>query len=167
MTDPHRIKTHKVSLKWPPKMAVCVGAVVLLDERVLFIRQAERHSLSGQWSIPWGVVDYGETPENAALRETYEESGIKAEINGLLGFQNLRTPGWLGIIFICHHMEGKPHPDGIETDKASYLSIEEIDSFDEPFEPWCKWLARRVLTGERTITPCEPNNPYYPRKAFL
>jgi ADP-ribose pyrophosphatase YjhB (NUDIX family) len=166
MTDTNK-ETHNASAKWPPKMTVCVGAVVLQDKRVLFIRQAQGHSLAGQWSIPWGVVDNEEVPEDTALRETYEESGIKAEIDGLLGIQNLRTPGWLGIVFICHHIEGQPVSDGVETDGAAYFSLEEMDSFEEQFEPWCEWLARRVLTGEGTITPCELNNPYHPRRAFL
>ncbi len=54
---------------WPPKMAVCVGAVILQGEKVLFIRQAPGHSLAGQWSIPWGLVDEGVTPEDAAATE--------------------------------------------------------------------------------------------------
>jgi len=166
MTDTNK-ETQNVSEKWPPKMIVCVGTVVLQGQRVLFIRQAEGHSLAGQWSIPWGIVDDGEPPEDAALRETYEESGIKAEIDGLLGIQNLRTPGWLGIAFVCHHIEGEPCSDGVETDRAAYFSLEEMDSFEEPFEPWCEWLARRVLTGEYTVIPYEPNNPYHPRGAFL
>ena len=70
---------------WPPTMVVCVGAVVLRGEHVLLVRQAEGHSLAGQWSIPWGFVDPGEFPHEAALREIYEESGINAEIEGLLG----------------------------------------------------------------------------------
>jgi len=148
-------------------MVVCVGTVVLQGKRVLLIRQAKGHSLSGQWSIPWGVVDNGESPEDAALRETYEEGGIKAEIEGLLGIQNLPEIGWLGIVFLCHHLEGEPVADGVETDKAAYFSVEEIDSLDEPFEPWCEWLVRRVLRGEYTIIPYEPNNLYHPRKAFL
>ena len=155
------------SAEWPPKVAVCVGAVVLQGKSVLFIRQAEGHSLAGQWSIPWGLVDNEESPEDAALRETFEESGIKAEIDGLLGIQNLNRPGWLGIVFLCHHVEGKPVSDGIETDKAAYFALDEIDTFEEPFEPWCEWLARRVLKGECTPIPCEPNNPYLPRRAFL
>jgi ADP-ribose pyrophosphatase YjhB (NUDIX family) len=155
------------STEWPPRMAVCVGAIVLQDKKVLFIRQAKGHSLAGQWSIPWGLVDNEESPEGAALRETYEESGIKAEIYGLLGIQNLRTPGWLGIVFVCHHVEGEPTSDGVETDRAAYISLEEMDAFEEPFEPWCEWLARRVLTGSYTVIPCEPNNPYHPRAAFL
>jgi ADP-ribose pyrophosphatase YjhB (NUDIX family) len=153
--------------EWPPRMAVCVGAVVLRAGRVLFVRQAQGQSLAGQWSIPWGVVDNDESPEEAALRETIEESGIKAEIDGLLGIQNLPGAGWLGIAFLCHHVEGEPASDGVETDRAAYFTLEEMDAFDETFEPWCEWLARRVLSGEYTVTPYEPNNPYQPRGAFL
>ncbi len=153
--------------EWPPRMAVCVGAVVLQDKRVLFVRQAEGQSLAGQWSIPWGVVDNDEAPEAAALRETYEESGVKAEIDGLLGIQNLPSAGWLGIVFLCHHIEGEPVSDGIETDRAAYISLEEMDALDEPLEPWCEWLARRVLEGKYTVTAFEPDNPYRPRGAFL
>ncbi|RLF30412.1 MAG: hypothetical protein DRN07_08655 [Thermoplasmata archaeon] len=160
-------ETPGTSAEWPPKMVVCVGTVVLQGKRVLLIRQAKGHSLAGQWSIPWGVVDNGESPEDAALRETYEEGGIKAEIEGLLGIQNLPEIGWLGIVFLCHHVEGEPVADGVETDKAAYFLVEEIDSLDEPFEPWCEWLVRRVLRGEYTVIPYEPNNPYHPRKAFL
>ncbi len=160
-------ETSNQSAKWPPKMVVCVGAIVLQYKKVLFVRQAKGQSLAGQWSIPWGVVDNEESPEDATLRETYEESGIKAEIDGLLGIQNLPTQGWLGIIFLCHPVGGRPITDGVETDQAAYFSLKEMDSFEEPFEPWCKWLARRVLTGKYKTIHFEPGNPYHPRRAFL
>lgn len=159
MTDTQHSKAHEASAAWPPKMAVFVGTVVLRGQRVLFVRQAEGHSLAGQWSIPWGVIDNGESPEDAALRETYEESGIEAEIEGLLGIQDLQREGWLGIAFLCRHVEGDPVPDGVETDKAGYFSLEDIDAMGGPFEPWCEWLARRVLRGEHTVIVSEPNNP--------
>ncbi len=102
------------------------------------------------------------------MRETREESGIVAEIEGLLGIQNLRQPGWLGIIFLCRHTGGSPMSDGgIETDQAAYFSLEKMDTFDEPFEPWCEWLVRRVLQGEYHLIPPEASNPYQPRLAFL
>jgi len=56
---------------------------------------------------------------------------------------------------------------GVETDRASYFSLDEILAFSEPFEPWCKWLALRVLSGNRMVIPEEPETPYTPRKAFL
>ena len=131
------------------------------------VRQAKGHPLAGQWSIPWGVVDSEESPEDAALRETYEESGIQAEIEGLLGIQNLPEVGWLGVVFLCRHVEGEPVADGNETDNAGYFSLEEMDVLHEPIEPWCEWLVRRVLGGQYTVIRCEPNNPYHPRRAFL
>jgi len=97
-----------LSPDWPPRMAVCVGTVVLRGDRVLLVRQADGHSLAGQWSIPWGLVDGNESPEAAALRETREESGIRADIEGLLGIQNLSANGWLGIVFLCRHVSVVP-----------------------------------------------------------
>jgi ADP-ribose pyrophosphatase YjhB (NUDIX family) len=152
---------------WPPRMVVCVGSIVLRGQRALFVRQAPGHSLAGQWSIPWGIVDQGETPEDAALRETYEESRISARIEGLAGIQNLPQASWLGVVFLCHHVEGEPLSDGVETDRAAYFSLEEIDAFREPFEPWCEWLVRRVLVGEYRVIPRALNNPYAPRRGFL
>lgn len=158
----------QVSPTWPPKMVVCVGAVVLKEERALFVRQAEGHSLEGQWSIPWGVVDPGEPPEVTALRETQEEGGISAELEGLLGFQNLRQEGWIGLAFLCRHVSGEPVSDGgAETDRAAYLSLDEMDALNEPIEPWCDWIVRRVLQGEYRLIPPEPDNPYRPHLAFL
>lgn len=153
---------------WPPRMVVCVGAVVLQGSRALFVRQAKGHSLEGQWSIPWGLVDPGESPDTAALRETQEEGGIIAEMKGLLGIQNLRKEGWLAIVFLCRHVSGVPTSDGgVETDRAAYFSPDEMEAFDEPFEPWCEWLVRRVLRGQYRIIPPQSNNPCHPRLAFL
>jgi ADP-ribose pyrophosphatase YjhB (NUDIX family) len=152
---------------WPPRIAACAGAVVLQGKQALFIRQAKGHSLEGQWSIPWGIIDPEESPEIAALRETREESGIVAEVEGLLGIQNLHRQGWIGIVFLCRHVSGIPTPDGVETDRAGYLSLEQMDAMNEPFEPWCEWLVRRVLQGEYHIIPPVLNNPYQPHLAFL
>jgi len=146
-------------------MTVCVGAVVLHGQRALFVRQAAGHSLAGQWSIPWGMLERGETPEEAILREICEESGIQARIDGLLGYQNLHTPGWIGIIFLCRHTGGEPVPDGLETDRAAYFTGVQMDAFDEPFEPWCAWLARRVLAKNYRLIPLESDNPYHPLSA--
>ena len=158
----------QMSKEWPPRLAVCVGAVVLHDNRALFVRQARGHPLEGQWSIPWGVVDLGESPESAAIRETEEESGIKVKVEGLLGFQNLRQEGWIALLFLCQHVHGEPKSDGgFETDAAAYFSMEEMERFKEPFDPWCEWLVRRVLNGEYHLIPMQLDNPYHPHLAFF
>lgn len=153
---------------WPPRIVACVGAVVLQGDRVLWVRQAKGHPLEGQWSIPWGIVDPGEFPEAAALRETLEEGGIVAKVEGLLGVQNLRREGWVALIYLCRYASGRPAPDGgVETDGAAFFAPDDMDALDEPFEPWCAWLVRRVLAGNYHLIPPEPGNPYRPRLAFF
>ena len=159
--------SNNITNDWPPKMAVCVGTVVLKEGKALLVRQAKGHSLEGQWSIPWGVVDPGETPEFSALRETFEESGIRAVIKGLLGFQNLKED-WIGLVFLCKHVKGVPRSDGgIETDKAGYFSQSDLEKLDDPIEPWCEWVVKKVLRGNYHLIPLESENPYQPKKAFL
>jgi ADP-ribose pyrophosphatase YjhB (NUDIX family) len=130
---------------------VCAGAVVLRDDRVLWVRQAEGHSLAGLWSIPWGIVDPGEASAEAALRETREEARVAAELQGLLVVQDLPEEDALGLAFLCRHLGGIPTPDGSEVDRAAYLSLTDMDALGEPLEPWCGWLVRRVLRGEYRI----------------
>ncbi len=155
---------------WPPKRVLCAGAVVLKEDKVLLVRQAQNASLAGQWSIPWGIVEQDEYPGAAAKREAREEGGVLVEIEGLLGLQNLAWQAGIGIIYLCRHLEGTPQPDGgQETDRAAYFSLEEIDTLKsaEPIEPWCEWLAKRVLAGVYTLIPPAPDSPYHPYPAFL
>ena len=153
---------------WPPKVVVCVGAVVKHGDRVLFVRQAQGHDLAGQWSIPWGFVDAGESPDAAAVRETEEESGVRATVEGLLGMQNLRQARWVALVFLCDYQAGAPVSDGgQETDAARFFSMAEMEAFEEPFEPWCEWLVRRVLNGEYGVLRAEAGNPYRPRTAYF
>lgn len=153
---------------WPPRIVVCVGTVVLRDDKALFVRQAEGQSLAGQWSIPWGVVEPGETPDEAALRETLEEGGVTAVISGLLGYQNFNWEGMVALIYLCRHLSGEPQPDGgQETDAAAYLSLAEMEALAEPIEPWCAWMVKRVLRGDYHLIPMEPDNPQRPKTAFF
>ena len=153
----------------PPQTVVCVGAVVTRGERVLLVRQSAGHSLAGQWTVPWGRVDAGEGPAEAAVREVREEGGIQADVEGLLGVQALPAPwrGWIGIAYLCRHVAGEPHPADRETDAAAYYSLAELDALREPIEPWSNWLVRRVLAGRFTLVRADPTNPLQHTGTYL
>jgi ADP-ribose pyrophosphatase YjhB (NUDIX family) len=152
---------------WPPRKVVCAGAVVLHENKVLLVRQAEGHSLAGQWSIPWGIVEADEQPEITAVRETIEESGIECEVEGFLGYQNFNWQSMVAFIYLCRHTSGTPTPDGVETDLAGYFSLAEFDNIADPIEPWTDWLIRRVLIDEYHLTPTASDNPEQPLGAFF
>jgi len=160
--------TEKTLPAWPPKIVVCAGTAVLHNDKILLIRQAQGTSLAGQWSIPWGVVEPGEMPDEAALRETLEEGGVTAVITGLLGQQNFAWENMIALIYLCRHVSGEPQDDGgRETDAAAYFSLDEVEALAEPVEPWCAWLIRRVLRGNYYLIPLEPDNPQRPKTAFF
>ncbi len=60
------------------------GAIVFRRDAVLLVRRA-KPPLDGQWSIPGGRIEWGETAQAAALRELREETGVEAEVIGLAG----------------------------------------------------------------------------------
>ena len=60
-----------------------VGVVCLKGEAVLLIRRGTPPRLN-QWSLPGGRLEWGETTMDAALRELKEETGIAAELLGLV-----------------------------------------------------------------------------------
>ncbi len=56
------------------------GGVLIKDGKVLLIKNP-----SGVWTFPKGLVERGEKPEEAAVREVYEETGVKGNIVSELG----------------------------------------------------------------------------------
>ena len=67
----------------PRRPVPAVGIVCLRGAEVLLIRRA-RPPLQGAWSLPGGRIEWGEKAADAALRELMEETGVEAELAGLL-----------------------------------------------------------------------------------
>lgn len=148
---------------------VCVGAVVRQDDRVLLVRQSPGHALERQWTIPWGQIERGESPTAAVLREVREEAGIAAEVEGLLGVQELPEPwlGMIGLLFLCTHVDGRPGPDMIETDAAAFFGVDQLDSIADSLEPLSAWLVRRVLANDFEMLKMNESGPFNPSPTYL
>ncbi len=73
----------RVRRRFPDAPVVAVGAVVLDENRVLLVRRGQE-PLKGEWSIPGGGLELGETLEAAVCREVLEETGLQVRVAGLV-----------------------------------------------------------------------------------
>lgn len=63
---------------------MCVGAVVVDDDKMLLVRRGHGPA-AGEWSIPGGRVEFGETLAEAVVREVAEETGVEVVCDELIG----------------------------------------------------------------------------------
>ena len=64
--------------EFPLSPLVGVGGIVVYENKVLLVRRGTE-PLKGQWSIPGGLIDVGETMREAVMREVREETGLEVE----------------------------------------------------------------------------------------
>ena len=72
-------ETDVVSRQYPDSPIVGVAGVVIEDDRVVLVRRGSPPAY-GEWSLPGGAVEPGETLEEAVVREVKEEIGLEVEV---------------------------------------------------------------------------------------
>ncbi len=118
-------------------IGVGVGAFIFNNEGRIFITKRGRGAQNelGKWQIPGGAVEFNETCEDAAKRETLEETGMEIEVIELLHVSNHIWPDqghhWVTPSYICRHLKGEPQI--LETDKCEaigWFTFEEAEQLD-------------------------------------
>jgi 8-oxo-dGTP diphosphatase len=71
------------SREYPQRPMVGVGGVIIVEGRALLIRRGSE-PLLGEWSIPGGMLELGETLEQGVARELLEETGLSVRIIELI-----------------------------------------------------------------------------------
>lgn len=106
---------------------VGAGVLAVRDDRILMVLRERSGEL--RWELPSGLIEYGETLEAAATRETAEETGIAITVGRLLCTVVMDVPGeeYRGInVYFSATDDGItiPHRDGTEPiHKAEFVDL--------------------------------------------
>jgi 8-oxo-dGTP diphosphatase len=124
-----------------PTPVPAVGVVCLRGDSVLLIRRGTPPR-QGEWSLPGGRIEPGERAVDAALRELGEETGVEAEITGLIDVVDGLFPEagrhYVLIDYAARWVSGEPVA-GDDALEARFVALDEVDSLIE----WSE--TRRII----------------------
>lgn len=112
----------------------CAGFVLNEKNEILVIKEwngsPSNRTQSRQWKLPGGLLDAGESFEEAACREVYEETGVNCEFESLLTFWHRHglTFGKSDLYFVCmlRPTSEEINIDPVEVSEAKWMGIEEF-----------------------------------------
>jgi 8-oxo-dGTP diphosphatase len=124
--------------EYPDNPLVGVGAVIVQDSRVLLIQRGQP-PLLGEWSLPGGVLECGETLLEATIREALEETGLVVKATDSLGVYERLIRDHEGrvryhyvlIDFLCHVVSGEMKA-GSDAADARWFGRKELDELGLP-----------------------------------
>lgn len=117
-----------------PLPLVGVTAVVFRDEKVLMGRRSD----NGRLTPITGIVDPGEEPADAAVRETAEEAGVVCRVERLawvhqierVVYDNGDQADYLDLTFRCAWVSGEPEPVDGEMTEVGWYDLETLPALD-------------------------------------
>ena len=125
-----------------PAPVPCVGVVCLRGDEVLLIRRG-RPPRQGDWSLPGGRIEPGERAIDAALRELREETGVEAEITGLIDVVDGLFPEagrhYVLIDYAARWVSGEPVA-GDDALEAQFVTLDRVEAL-------VNWAETRRVIG--------------------
>lgn len=136
---------------------VVVGSLVVDGDRILLCRRAIAPRI-GYWTLPAGYMELGETAEDAARREAYEEAEADIAIERVFAVYSIPRIAQVQVMFLAHLKAPHVAP-GIESQEVKFVSLDEVPWGDLAF-PSVRWALTQLQTlGDRTAFSPFSNPP--------
>jgi 8-oxo-dGTP diphosphatase len=121
--------------QYPERPIVGVGAVIIQDGKVVLIRR-RYEPLAGQWSLPGGTLELGETLESGTAREMLEETGLVVTVGPVIEvfdrimFDDTRRVRYHFVLvdYLCWPMSGELRA-GSDVDDAALVAPDDLARF--------------------------------------
>jgi mutator protein MutT len=122
--------------QYPKKPVVGVGAIILNGDKILLEKRKNAPG-KGKWSVPGGLVELGESMEQAVIREVKEETGLEVYEPRLVDVVNYISLGERGAV-IYHYVivdylvtvkSGKPKAAS-DAEDLKWIPFNEVEEYD-------------------------------------
>jgi 8-oxo-dGTP diphosphatase len=152
---PVRVRRRIVRVLAPSFTVGSICVIERSDGAVLLVRQSYRNS----WGIPGGLLNRGETPEDAATREVLEEVGLRIELIGEPAVVVAPTPHRVDVVYRARPAEGEDPeavgPRSPEIVEAAWFSTEEFPDLQAETSSALVALARSAANPQAVPLPAE------------
>ncbi len=101
-----------------PVKQFATAVVVHSDDQRVLLHKREDFRI---WALPGGNIEKGETPQQAAIRETYEETGYHVEVGRFVGEYHRPQMPDVRYVFRAHVVGGTPITRGPETVQVAWF----------------------------------------------
>jgi len=136
---------------------IVVGSVATWDGRVLLCRRAIPPR-RGFWTLPAGFLELGESPEEGALREAWEEARAHLRLEGLLAVYTIRRISQVQMFFRAS-LSNPEVAAGPESEEVALVDWDDVpwDELAFPTVHWAldahaRWSGRALGQPERNPT---------------
>lgn len=123
-TEPERLFCQACAFVFYLDPKVVAGTIFTLEKKVVLLRRGVEPAL-GKWVFPGGYVDRGESVQDAAIRETKEESQLDVRLDSLLNVYSYRRSPNVIVVYAAQVVGGNLGP-GDESVEAAIFSAKEI-----------------------------------------
>lgn len=123
-SEPDRLVCSLCSFVYYLDPKVAAGTVTLFEKQIVLAKRAISPGY-GKWVIPGGFVDRGETLEEAAIRETLEETNLQVRLTGLLNAYSYPGRAVVIVAYLADAVGGVPKAcdETLEVGLFSYEGI--------------------------------------------
>ena len=105
-------------------MIIVAGSLIVKDNKILMVQEAKKECY-GQWNFPAGHVDEKELITDAAIRETFEETGCKIKLTGVLPISTIVLANGQTVVTI--KFSADIIDENIKVDKTEQLDVQWIE----------------------------------------
>ncbi len=156
---------------YPPRPVVGVGAVIMQQGRVVLIRR-KFEPLAGEWSLPGGTLELGESLEAGVAREMHEETSLEVEVGAVIEVFDrilLDADGrvryhFVLIDYLCTPRGGTLQA-GSDVDAAVWADPADLAAYRLTAKAVA--VIRRALTMSEVAEPGNPDQPVEPDRPEL